>query len=55
MTRSPALTTSGFSVGLKVSKEIKTWGLARGETRKESVERRRSYKETKERGRGVLD
>lgn len=55
MTRSPAPTTSGFSVGLKVSKEIKTWGLARGESRRETVERRRSYNETKERGGGVLD
>ena len=34
MTRSPAPTTSGFSLGLKLSKEIKMWGLARGESRK---------------------
>lgn len=55
MTRSPVPTTSGFSVGLKLSKEIKMWGLARGESKKGECGKRRSYKKTKERGRGVLD
>lgn len=44
MTCTSTPTTSGFSIGLKLSKEIKMWRLARGESGKEKVEKRGSYK-----------